>query len=312
MVWVAASANSPDAQKARLYRAGQAAAAAGQWPQALAQFRALVALDASYRDAPQRLADALDHSLVPIPAGVFRMGSRSGPANEQPQRLITLDAFRLDQYEVTNVQYQRYLKATGAKAPAYWAGDAYPPGQADYPVVGVGWADADAYCTWAGQRLPTEAEWEKGCRGAEGAVYPWGDAWDPQRANVDLRPGEASPTAWDAAWQLLAGTPAPGLPALRPVGSYPSGASPYGVMDMAGNASEWVWDWYNWKGYQDLPSANPRSLGPPWNRCLRGSSWYDPYGPPADAPEQSRCAARNSSHTSNDPRAGFRCAASAP
>ena len=150
-----------------------------------------------------QLTEALDRDLVLIPEGDFVMGSNAGRADERPQHTVYLDAFELDRYEVANAQYRRFLQATGRTPPPYWDGDAYPVGQADYPVVGVSWDDADAYCTWAGKRLPTEAEWEKACRGTDGRTYPWGDLWEPHRANVDLsdRAG-AGPSIWDTAWQL--------------------------------------------------------------------------------------------------------------
>jgi glutaminyl-peptide cyclotransferase len=273
-------------------------------------------------DDPEALAGALDRSVVHIPAGEFLMGDDAGPRNERPQRSVTLDAFEIGRYEVTNVQYQRFLQATGREPPPYWSGDAYPPGQADVPVVGVTWEDADAYCTWIGRRLPTEAEWEKACRGTDGSIYPWGDAWDPQRANVGLSEGdlpqpradtEPGSLGWGDHWALLEVTPAgPEALGLRPVGSYPEGASPYGVLDLVGNASEWVADWYNWDGYWDLPDRNPVSLGPEWNHALRGSAWV-PYGVVGWTQDHSRCASRDSTHRGvPDARFGFRCARSVP
>ncbi len=330
-------------KKSQLYTAGQAARTGGQWIEALKQFRMLVELDPDDNDARMQfdttlreaiknvpgsdprteielarwlvatgyeaeLAEALDRSMIRIPAGEFLRGSNTGRETERPLESIYLDAFGLDRYEVTNAQYRRFVRATGHRAPRYWSGDQYPRGQADVPVVGLAWEDALAYCTWAGKRLPTEAEWEKACRGADGRVYPWGNAWEPQRATVDLSRVETRETTWDEAWALLQIPPAESSARrLEPVGSHLDGASPYGVMDLVGNAAEWVWDWYNWTDYEKLPTRNPRSLGPQWNRCIRGSSWYDPYGAEY-AKEASRCAARNSSHASNnDPRAGFRC-----
>ncbi len=263
------------------------------------------------------LASVLDQSVVLVPAGDFVRGNDAGNYNEGPQQLIYLDAFEIDRYEVTNVQYSRFLSATGRKAPSYWFEGTYPDGQADYPVVGVSWKDANAYCIWAGKRLPTEAEWEKACRGPAGNLYPWGNEWDPQRANLGfpttsqlpLSQG-GSPTAWAYAWQLLQATPNAEQLGLQPVGSYADGASPYGVMDLSGNASEWVFDWYNWDNYSRLPAQNPVSLGPPWNHCVRGSAWLDPAGDIGQLQVWSLCSTRSSAHASADPRLGFRCAQS--
>jgi len=265
----------------------------------------------------QALAEVLDRGVVHIPAGEFLMGNDAGPANERPQRRVYLDAFQIDRYEATNVQYRRFLEATGREPPPYWMGGDYPPGQADFPVVGVTWEDADAYCMWIGGRLPTEAEWERACRGTGGQIYSWGEVWGPGRANVDPTGGHLSqPRAYTEPglvgpgdnWAPLLATPSgPGVAGLRPVGSYPDGASPYGVMDMAGNASEWVADWYNWDGYWNMVDRNPISSGPKWNRAMRGSSWY-PYGVQDWAKNQSRCSARNSSHHGlPEARVGFRC-----
>jgi formylglycine-generating enzyme required for sulfatase activity len=133
-----------------------------------------------------RLADALDRQMATVPAGDFLMGSDRGRADERPQRLVYLDAFEIDRYEVTDAQYRRFLQTTAQAPPPHWQNGLYPPGRADYPVVGVSWTEADAYCRWAGKRLPTEAEWEKACRGADARIYPWGDARDQRRLNVDL------------------------------------------------------------------------------------------------------------------------------
>lgn len=264
-----------------------------------------------------QLALVLDRSVVSIAAGDFEMGSDKGRDDERPLHLVYLDVYEIDRYETTNAQYRRFVQATGRRAPLYWPGAEYPPGQADYPVVGVSWDDADAYCLWAGKRLPTEAEWEKACRGTDGRIYPWGDAWEPGRANINIPAGplrpptyaESEPTTWDVAWQLLQVTPAgPKEPGLRPVGSHPDGASAYGIVDLVGNASEWVLDWYNWSDYMQVPARNPRVSGPPWNHCVRGSPWHDPVGTAEWVRNMSRCSARSSSHEVRDPRIGFRCA----
>ena len=120
---------------------------------------------------------------------------------------------------------------------------------------------------------------------------------------------DPSAPSWGDAWTGVTATPeSRDVPGLRPVGSYPDGASDGGVMDLVGNASEWVADWFNWEGYGDLPARNPVSLGPEWNRALRGSSWV-PYGIAHWAQERSRCSARNSTHRGvPDARFGFRCA----
>lgn len=265
------------------------------------------------------LASVLDQSIVFIPAGNFVRGSNMGNINEDPEQLVYLDAFTIDRYEVTNIQYSRFVSATGRKAPWYWIEGTYPNGQADYPVVGISWKDANEYCAWMGRRLPTEAEWEKACRGTEGNLYPWGNQWDPQNANTDLRTGPlsqpeeaGSPTAWAYAWERLRSTPGADDLGLRPVGSYPTGASFYGVMDLAGNASEWVFDWYNWGDYAGMPAENPVNLEPPWNHCVRGSAWHDPAGDIDQVWSWSRCSARSSAHSVADPRIGFRCVQSMP
>ncbi len=295
----------------------QATATVKQMPsQSLATSRQLAAEIEALRqladlDEPDQLATNLDRSVARVPAGEFIMGSNTHHDNERPQHIVYLDAFEIDRYEVTNAQYQRFVKAAGREPPLHWSGSDYPPGQADYPVVDVAWVDAEAYCAWAGKRLPTEAEWEKACRGADGRTFPWGDEWRSDRANVNVSTPPSKNI--DNLRALLAVTPATSsAPGLRPVGSYPGNASPYGVLDMVGNASEWVADWYNWGGYQDMPATNPLNLSPPWNRCLRGSAWFDPYGGAAWAQDQSRCSARNSSHVPTDPRVGFRCARPTP
>jgi formylglycine-generating enzyme required for sulfatase activity len=265
-----------------------------------------------------RLAEVLDGQMVTVPAGDFLMGSDRDRPDERPQHRVYLDAFEIDRYEVTNAQYRRFAETAGEAPPPHWQNGRYAEGQEDYPVVGVSWPEADAYCRWAGKRLPTEAEWEKACRGTDGRTYPWGNRWDPGRLNVDLtrhipRTAGDEVFSWQDAWALLqGGSVSDTQPWLQPVGSYAAGASPYGMLDASGNASEWVADWYNWAGYGNLPDRNPLVTGPPWNHCVRGSAWYDPLGARSWAQSMSRCSARNSSHEVRDPRTGFRCARSVP
>jgi len=122
----------------------------------------------------ETLAKQFDADVVCIPAGEFIMGSDNARSDERPQHQVYLDAFAVDRYKVTNAQYRRFLISTGRAPPRYWSGTAFPAGQTDVPVVAVSWDDADAYCAWVNKRLPTEAEWEKACRGTAGRVYPWG------------------------------------------------------------------------------------------------------------------------------------------
>jgi formylglycine-generating enzyme required for sulfatase activity len=254
------------------------------------------------------LAEALDRSRVRVPAGEFVMGSNDGRDNERPEHRVYLDSYAIGRFEVSNVQYARFMEATGQSAPRYWVEGEYPGGQGDVAVVGVKWEQAQAYCQWTGGRLPTEAEWEKACRGEAASVYPWGNAWDATRANVGLGGERVTGTFLSDLYPTLQVAPAAGAPGLRPVGSHPQGASAIGVLDLAGNAAEWVADWYNWDGYWRMPAVNPIGDGPEWNRSVRGSSWYFRMGMDDEAAQWSRCTARNSSHASIDPRVGFRCA----
>lgn len=149
--------------------------------------------------------------------GAFPYATDSFLLDQTPQLVLNLDAFTIDQLEVTVARYRRCAAAGTCRPVA--ALEALPD---DYPVVDVTWYDADAYCRWVGKRLPTEAEWEKAARGADGRWYPWGNEWDDKRANHAIVEKD-----------------------LKPVGSYPQDASPYGVLDMGGNALEWVADPYS-------------------------------------------------------------------
>ena len=202
-------------------------------------------------------------SMITIPAGEFLMGSPEGIGrqDERPQRSVYLDKFAIDQIEVTNERYMTFVKATGHRTPPnpYGTGPLVSvTGIEHLPVVQTTWYDAKAYCTWAKKRLPTEAEWEKAARGTDGRLYPWGN-----------EPPTAKRANFDREWE--------DEKTLHPVGSMSDGDSPYGVKDMAGNAREWVSDWYDADYYQDAPKSNPP--GPDKKgvvRSIRGGSWHSP------------------------------------
>ncbi|MEW6543257.1 MAG: formylglycine-generating enzyme family protein [Nitrospirota bacterium] len=235
--------------------------------------------------------------MVFVPAGEFLMGSPEGTegfSDERPQRLVLVSAFWIDRSEVTNDQYDRFVKASGHRAPAnpnqsatLWEHGTYLPGSADHPVVNVSWHDAAAYCAWAGKRLPTEAEWEKAARGTNARIYPWGNDWDLARANSASywagRTVEFKDRAeWKAFWvegegaRLSKERGLKGEVLTLPVGSFPGGASPYGLFDMAGNVSEWVNDWYEPYYYLNAPPADPAGPAGVLLKVVRGGSWLKP------------------------------------
>jgi formylglycine-generating enzyme required for sulfatase activity len=203
--------------------------------------------------------------MITIPAGVFKMGNPEGQgrSDEWPQREIYLDEFAIDKVEVTNERYMKFIQDTGHRNPPnpYGTGTLQSAkGIEELPVVQVTWYDSKTYCAWAKKRLPTEAEWEKAARGTDGRMYPWGNAPPShKRANFDRE--------WDD------------VKTLYPVGTVPDGDSPYGVKDMAGNAREWVADWYDAAYYNNAVDRNPQ--GPDKKgivRSIRGGSWHSPIG----------------------------------
>ena len=200
-----------------------------------------------------RLGDA-PNEMVLIPAGEFLMGSDDRLPDEGPQHRVTLDAYYIDRFEVTNLQYRRFNEATRRRSPAHWRNRTFPQGKADHPVTNVSWYDADAYCRWAGKRLPTDAEWEKAARGTDGRTYPWGNTFDIARANTPLR--------WSAIGTYGDTTP---------VGAFEGGVSPYGIYDMSGNVWEWTASWY--LPYPGNTHAS-ESYGERY-KVLKGGSWFD-------------------------------------
>lgn len=234
-----------------------------------------------------RLAPKDSMTLLYIPAeGDFLMGSASGLTDEQPQHPVYLDPYWLDQTEITNAMYRQCLQA-GKCTPPYTRTDFDDPEFADHPVVSVSWEQARDYCTWAGRRLPTEAEWEKAAIWDPAAnaqrTYPWGDDYDCRMGNFD------DELALDAS--IMPNTPegCDGYIRTAPVGSYPQGASPYGALDLGGNVWEWVHDAFlevdpltgtvtNY--YAVSPRANPQGVDPALTdyRVVRGGSWSTLFG----------------------------------
>ncbi len=197
--------------------------------------------------------DSLDMQMVLVPAGKFARGSNRGE-DEKPVRQIYLNAFYMDKFEVTVGQYARYLEVTGMEEPPDWSIMNQPQHQRR-PVVNVSWEDAVNYCKWAGKRLPTEAEWEKAARGTDGRIYPWGNE-APTRLHANYGRKD-----WDDHL------------ALAPVGSFEAGKSPYGIYDMAGNAWEWVFDWYDHDSYVTSLEKNPIGPAKGDQKVVRGGSW---------------------------------------
>lgn len=215
--------------------------------------------------------------LVYIPASPFTMGHEPGaniPDHETPAHTVTLPAYRLGKYPVTNEQYGEFIRQTSHPVGREmgWFGRSPMPETIDHPVVGVSWHDAQAYCQWLRQvtgrpyRLPSEAEWEKAARGSDGRLYPWGNEWDDNCCHHSQN-----------------GT--------APVQAYPSGVSPHGCYDMLGNASEWtntLWGTdpaqpsYTYPYQVDEREAQES----PGHRLFRGGTF-------ADSPDRLRCTARS-------------------
>jgi formylglycine-generating enzyme required for sulfatase activity len=195
--------------------------------------------------------------MVYVPAGEFTMGSNEINGGK-PVHQVMLDGYYIYRTPVTVAQYLKFCAATGhARPPApdfdrNWT-------HFDHPVVNVSYNDALDYCRWAGTKLPTEAQWEKAAHGTDGSRFPWGDDFDKSKFWCSAsRFGDAGGT--------------------KPVGSFPSGASPYGALDMAGNVYQWCSDWFDPRFYvSSLASErNPdnQSVGEKKVRVLRGGSWY--------------------------------------
>ncbi len=217
-----------------------------------------------------------------------------GLPDEHPERRVTLGSYSIDRHEVTNAAYLLFVQATGHRVPenanpasTLWENKAPFRGTETHPVVNVSWDDAVAYCEWLGKRLPTEAEWEKAARGTDGRRYPWGNDWDHRKANsasywADRTVEFESGADWDAFWVKGEGAKIVkdrGIKAevlTMPVGSFPESVSPYGLFDMAGNAAEWVADWYDPNYYRSAPLSNPTGPSRGAIKAMRGGSWLKP------------------------------------
>ena len=220
--------------------------------------------------APERLP--FEPEMILIPAGEFLMGSdpqkdKDAGAAEQPQHTLYLPDYTIAKTPVTNAQYAEFVRDAGLVAPPkHWRKGKPPPDELNHPVVNVTWHDAMAYCDWLADltgkpcRLPSEAEWEKAARGIDGRIYPWGNRWYPKWGNTEEG----------------------GVGDTTPVGRYPRGASPYGVLDMAGNVWEWTRSLWgnNWQipyfRYPYDPQGRRENLeaGDSVFRVVRGGSWF--------------------------------------
>lgn len=239
-------------------------------------------------------------NLKLIPQGAFIMGtdieafygtalanSQHAKLDEAPMHVRFLEAYLIAQYPVTNTEYAAFVQETKHPPPPHWKNGNFAPEDANLPVVHVSWHDSNAYAQWAGKRLPTEAEWEKACRGPDGRIYPWGNVFVPDESESTETPAETL--------QILTAS-------LTSVGVRPATVSPYGVGDAAGNVWEWTADWY-----QPYSDSNPLKQGvDDKQKALRGGSWLEVRDGTAE--RYFRCA--NRLHAPPDYAAGnigFRC-----
>jgi iron(II)-dependent oxidoreductase len=243
--------------------------------------------------------------MVRVPAGEFIMGSdkkvdRNAYKAELPQRRVYLNAFDIDKYEVTNLQYLKFVLATGRNPQLDWRYDGgnFQEAMANHPIMHVSWYDADAYCAWAGKRLPTEAEWEKAARGEDGRMNPWGSqSAGLSRANFG-RTGLSGPVRDRPERALM-------YPPLIAVEKYENSVSPYGLHQTMGNVAEWVSDWYDQDYYKVAPDRNPTGPEKGTQKAFRGGGWMD-------STTTMRVAMRNGTDpTTKINWLGFRCAKSA-
>lgn len=222
--------------------------------------------------------------MVEVPEGPFIMGSGEGDPDEAPEHQVYLSTYYMDLKEVTQVEYERFVKMTKRGKPfiPVFEDDQSKILKPELPAIGMSWADAAAYCKWAGKRLPTEAEWEKAARGEGRRRYPWGDEFGRGNANVE---GDED-----------------GVQYLAPPGSFESGRSLYGIYDMVGNVAEWVGDGYDERYYSKAPFRDPRGPEEGQHKVIRGGSWRE-------TPHNARISKRfQAKMWRTDSTIGIRCA----
>ncbi len=246
-------------------------------------------------------------NTVLIPTGAFIMGtdieafygtalanSEHAKLDEAPMHVRFLDAYLIEEYPVTNAEYAVFVQETNHPPPPHWKNGNFAPEDANLPVIHVSWHDSNAYAQWAGKRLPTEAEWEKACRGPDGRIYPWGNIFASDES-------ESTETLPESSEILTA--------QLTPIGVRTAIVSPYGIGEAVGNVWEWTADWY--QPYSDTNRQKDERNLDDKHKTLRGGSWLEVRD--GTAKRYFRCA--NRLHAPPDYTAGnigFRCVLDAP